>query len=335
MKLVPPNTENFSVAAAVRKFSNTSNSNNRSNSNLGRSRDNLHCNYCNKDRHTIETCHKLHGYPTGHPRHRDHSGTNRSGSSSSITGERNHNSGWKGPTSSFANQVSQPSHQDSINHQHKDQSGQTFHTDSAHNFQNILAGLSDEQCKQLTAAMVNFSKSTSANSNSFENTTGPSFPLSINSMFSNSWILDSGATDHVTYDSSSFIHTNMSSIPTINLPTGSSVPIDSTGTILFNKDIRLDNVLHVPSFRLNLMSASKVTKSLHCCIILFPDFCVIQDLASGQMIGWGLYFMSPVHHNSVTCHATISTHTWHQWRIQDFDLMGSRCKNVDFFFKQK
>ena len=85
----------------------------------------------------------------------------------------------------------------------------------------------------------------------------------------------------------------------VNLPTGSSMPIDSTGTILFNKNITLDNVLHVPSFRLNLMSDSKLTKSLRCCIILFLDFCVIQDLAIGKMIGWGkqdggLYYMSSI-----------------------------------------
>ncbi|KAJ0090491.1 hypothetical protein Patl1_14885 [Pistacia atlantica] len=88
------------------------------------------------------------------------------------------------------------------------------------------------------------------------------------------------------------------------------------GTILFNKDIVLHDVFHVPSFRLNLLSASKITKSIHCCVILFPNFCVLQDLATGKMIGWGkqsggLCFMSPARKSPTTCSTITTNTTWH------------------------
>jgi len=150
------------------------------------------------------------------------------------------------------------------------------------NLKNILDGLSVDQCKQLVATMVHFSKPTSENTDVFAIAASlPNSPF-VNSILSHSWILDSGATYHISSDPTFFFHSNTSRMPSVNLPTGSSVPIDSTGTILFNKNITLDNVFHVPSFRLNLMSASKLTKSLRCCIILFLDFCVYRTWLRGR-----------------------------------------------------
>lgn len=152
-----------------------------------------------------------------------------------------------------------------------------------------LGGLSHDQCMQFAQAVVNFSNARK-NISQFQYfclCDGKFYPSSFNSFSSNSWILDSGATYHTAHDSSLFTHTNPSAIPSMSLPIGSAIPIGSTGTILFNKDIKLDHVLHVPSFRLNIISASKITKSLNCYVIFFLDYCVIQDLAMGRMIGWG------------------------------------------------
>jgi len=51
----------------------------------------------------------------------------------------------------------------------------------------------------------------------------------------------------------------------------STVPISSTSTIKFNEKITLKDVLCVPSFNLNLMSISKITSSLNCCVVFTPD----------------------------------------------------------------
>ena len=42
---------------------------------------------------------------------------------------------------------------------------------------------------------------------------------------------------------------------------GEQAPITSTGTLPLNSDISLKNVLGVPSFKVDLMSVSQVTKS--------------------------------------------------------------------------
>lgn len=106
--------------------------------------------------------------------------------------------------------------------------------------------------------------------------------VSINSAFTQPWILDSGATYYITSDPTFFTKTNPTSLPIVNLPNGYAVPITHTGTIPFNSDITLEKVLCVPSFRLNLMSASKVTNSLNCCVILFPNFPCLPGLGYGK-----------------------------------------------------
>lgn len=159
----------------------------------------------------------------------------------------------------------------------------------------------------------------SGNGNTYANAAGSnSFSVpSINSVFTKPWILDSGATDHIVSDSTLFTHPKPPSVPVVNLPTGSSIPITCTGTIPFNSDITLADVLCVPSFNLNLMFASKVTDSLNCCAILFPTFCVLQDLASGKMIGsgkmrGGLYYMSPIHRTPTSYQVSHPSNLWHQ-----------------------
>jgi hypothetical protein len=268
----------------------------------------LHCTYCNQDHHIVNHCYKLHGYPPGHKLYRG--GSNPHGHantrSTSHNGSRNK---WR-TSSPYAHQVqTTPATAAAQTEQ------SSSHVDpSTQNLKNILDGLSEDQCKQLAAALVHLSNPTSKNTDVFANAAGLPNSLPANSILPHSWILDSGATDHISSDSSLFIHYNTSRMPCVNLPTGSSVPINSTGTILFNKNITLDNVLHVLSFRLNLMFASKLIKSLHCCIILFPDFCVIQDLATGKMIGWGkqdggLYYMSSVSQAPISCHVTPFVHS--------------------------
>ena len=46
----------------------------------------------------------------------------------------------------------------------------------------------------------------------------------------------------------------------------------------------LTDVLCVPSFTFNLISVSKLTKPLNCCLIFLGDCCFIQDLAQWSMI---------------------------------------------------
>ena len=113
----------------------------------------------------------------------------------------------------------------------------------------------------------------------------------------NPWILDSGATDHLTGSSEHFV----SYIPcagneTIRIADGSLAPVAGKGKISPCAGLSLHNVLHVPKLSYNLLSISKITHELNCKAIFLPDSVSFQDLSSGRMIGTarhsrGLYLL--------------------------------------------
>ncbi|XP_070665992.1 uncharacterized protein [Malus domestica] len=63
--------------------------------------------------------------------------------------------------------------------------------------------------------------------------------------------------------------------------------IDSVGSVQVTPLIKLDDVLHVPNFRVYLLFVSKLTESLQCIVIFFPTFCVIQNMDTRRTIGLG------------------------------------------------
>ena len=80
----------------------------------------------------------------------------------------------------------------------------------------------------------------------------------------------------------------------------------NTGNVSFNPHLKLNNVLCVPSFNLNLMSISKLTN----------DSCVMQDLATEKMIGsgkqsGGLYHISSSPIKSSANQVSQSSNLWH------------------------
>ena len=96
----------------------------------------------------------------------------------------------------------------------------------------------------------------------------------------NHWILDSRATHHITSPTELRSIDNNSSLTPVSLPSGDVAKITMTGLIQFDNSFRLNNVLSVPSFKVNLISVGKITNDLHCSIIFFPSWCILQDLAT-------------------------------------------------------
>lgn len=146
-------------------------------------------------------------------------------------------------------------------------------------------------------------------------------------------IVDSGATDHIINDVSRLTHVKNSYISSINLPTSTTTPISHTGTFSFNKDVQLEDVLYVPCFNLNLLSISHLTKTLNYCIILFSDFCILQDLATRRMVGSSsqckvLYYMSSITPSLIVMHVLHTLNLWH-YRLEHPSL--SRLKLLYIF----
>nr|KYP62605.1 Retrovirus-related Pol polyprotein from transposon TNT 1-94 [Cajanus cajan] len=99
------------------------------------------------------------------------------------------------------------------------------------------------------------------------------------------WILDSGATDHMTpfrMIFKSYIQRNREQL--ITVANGQGVPICGSGNIILESSIVLKDVLHVPQLANNLISVQKLTKDLNCSVIFFSTHCVFQDLAMGKTI---------------------------------------------------
>ena len=90
--------------------------------------------------------------------------------------------------------------------------------------------------------------------------------------------------------SNSNVFTTFQSHPstsTIILADGSTSCILGSGTIHLTLLITLTFVSSSSRFSFNLISVSKLTRTLNCSISFFPDYCFIQDLSTKRIIGRG------------------------------------------------
>ena len=87
--------------------------------------------------------------------------------------------------------------------------------------------------------------------------------------FKNSWVIDSGATDHMTHSSQNFsTYTPCPNSRKIATADGSLITVAGFGDIKINSSFVLKNVLHVPRLSTNLVSIQKLTQDL-CCNVIF------------------------------------------------------------------
>jgi hypothetical protein len=104
---------------------------------------------------------------------------------------------------------------------------------------------------------------------------------------SKEWIIDIGAIDHMVISTTFFTTKTVVHDVSVHLPNGQSVVVTHIGTIHLNSSLILHDVLCVPSFDFNLISVSKLTSTMHCCIFFFSNLCFLQDLLHWKMIGLG------------------------------------------------
>lgn len=106
----------------------------------------------------------------------------------------------------------------------------------------------------------------------------------------------------------------------MNLSNGSNVTVSLVGKYFLTKDIVLENVFYVPSFRFNLLSVSRITQSGKIGITFFLiKKCSIQDLHNGATLGTGelvdgLYYFtgSSGHAYSAFIGSFVNSSVWHK-----------------------
>ncbi|KAK3006834.1 hypothetical protein RJ639_015528 [Escallonia herrerae] len=111
-----------------------------------------------------------------------------------------------------------------------------------------------------------------------------------------SWIIDSGATDHMTFDAQDFIETSQQKRTCIANANGVTYSVTGAGKVALSPSFTLSNTLLVPSLSNKLLSIGQVTEELNCCALMYPKFCLFQDLRNKKIIGRGtkregLYYM--------------------------------------------
>ncbi|KAK8493816.1 hypothetical protein V6N12_018614 [Hibiscus sabdariffa] len=109
------------------------------------------------------------------------------------------------------------------------------------------------------------------------------------------WIIDSGASHHMTgcLECLSDVR-DVIGCP-VGLPNRNQIAVTKEGTMVFDNKLTLNHVLYVPSLMCNLISLSQLLDETNCVAQFTDKFCVIQDRTSGMLIGageqrGGLYF---------------------------------------------
>jgi hypothetical protein len=97
------------------------------------------------------------------------------------------------------------------------------------------------------------------------------------------WVLDSGASHHMSLDSSSFTFVSpLSSIPIMTVD-GIHMPLTGVGSVI-TPHLSLPNVYLIPKLKLNLASVGQICDSGDYLVMFSGSFCCVQDLQSQKLI---------------------------------------------------
>ena len=101
------------------------------------------------------------------------------------------------------------------------------------------------------------------------------------------WIIDFGATNHMTFDSNNFSNTTQPRRTCIANANGVTYPIIGVRTVPLSLSLSIAYTLFVPSLFNKLMFVSQVTKELNCVVLIYSTFCLLQDVLSKEIIRCG------------------------------------------------
>ncbi|CAM8886686.1 unnamed protein product [Rhodiola kirilowii] len=240
-------------------------SNQTAQSNKGRK--SLFCTHCQLQGHVKETCYKLHGYPPGYKFSRgggSNNGRNTRGMANNVTSELSNagaeNKDHKAETSSVPISSLQMT-QDQLNKL------MVFLGNSGPHTTDHIAGIT---C--LSSVKVSH----------------------------DTWVIDSGATDHITPHA--HLLSNLVSLKdpyNVLMPNGKRVLVTHTGTCSIPESIKLSGVLLVPNIRFNLISVAKLVGDSQLKVEFTENGCAIQDpvkltLQGTGILTEGLYHFKPV-----------------------------------------
>ena len=121
-------------------------------------------------------------------------------------------------------------------------------------------------------------------------------PNDLSNSGSHDWIIDLGATNHMTFDPKDFVESTQSKRTYIANANGVKYLVTGDEKVALSSVFSLNNTLLVPSLSNKLLSVGQATEGLNCCALMYPSFCLFQDILTKEVIGRGtkregLYFM--------------------------------------------
>lgn len=146
---------------------------------------------------------------------------------------------------------------------------------------------------------------------------------------SQSWIVDTGATNHMT-PSLALLH-NVKPLTLalqVNLPTGATATVTHVKDLICDNSLQLLNVLHVPTFTHNLLSIQKLSVDNNCYVVFLPnEFSIVstatQKVLCSGTIHNGLYQLLPSASSHVATVLKCFT-TSHKSLVEEFTLWYNR-----------
>lgn len=129
-----------------------------------------------------------------------------------------------------------------------------------------------------------------------------------------SWLLDSGASHHVTNDLNNLsLHCPYDNTEELTIGDGSSLPIHNTGSFTLHTSshkFHFNNVLHVPNISRNILSISQFCKDNHMSIEFLPSSFCVKDLSTSQVLLQG-----QIRNGVYEWHPSISPHVFHSSKL--------------------
>lgn len=237
------------------------------------------CGVCGGKWHTSDKCWNIIGYPKGHYKYKAKPSTGQNPKSrSNFT-----------PT----NPSQRQSNQRQFSQGGPDVAQVSLTPDGNDSQQSIV--FSPQQLHQLLQLIPNTSESTT------EDAMESPFSgmITCNNVHTNSnvWIMDTGATDHMTSNLEILANVKPANAHmTVNLPNGAKAVVSHVGDVLLKNGLKLINVLYVPAFTHNLLPIHKLSRDNNYYAMFSPNSCSIVETGTHKVksegtVSNGLYHM--------------------------------------------
>ncbi|WRX20101.1 Retrotransposon gag domain - like 10 [Theobroma cacao] len=296
-----------------------------------KNRNDLSCSHCGKNGHTRDKCYKLIGFP---PDFKFTEGKNNPRKSINNVVQHSHTKQGEHDTVSTMSQLSLIKNQVQILMTTLNENGGTSIDDDS----------STSNSEQLKASLVNFTiVSLISNSVNYmdQNARVNNSSKIISSIIkSNSWIIDTSASDHITCSLSFLTQAKPIHNAFVQMPDNSRALVSHIGTVKITPSLTLKNVLYVPLFRFSLISVSKLIENEQNCLIFTNFRYIIQEIKSWTMIGLakmeaGLYFLQgkPQSNDSVQTDLTQAMKNVSRYASEQFSPI-SLDYSSNFFVEQ-